>query len=108
MNFKLDNNFNIQNTSFVFLTWSSMTDRKSTRLNSSHMSKSYAVFCLKKKIEVILFVLCRWPDFQHHVPLVGEFESVRKKIHQNLLQTLVISDYCRVKVCAALDEEPDV
>src|SRR5699024_10359227 len=24
-------------------------DRKSTRLNSSHVSKSYAVFCLKKK-----------------------------------------------------------
>src|SRR5690242_21333823 len=29
-------------------------DRKSTRLNSSHMSISYAVFCLKKKkIDVI-------------------------------------------------------
>src|SRR5690242_21294600 len=27
----------------------STTDRKSTRLNSSHMSISYAVFCLKKK-----------------------------------------------------------
>src|SRR5690242_21286146 len=26
----------------------SMQDRKSTRLNSSHMSISYAVFCLKK------------------------------------------------------------
>src|SRR5438477_7291936 len=26
-----------------------MKDRKSTRLNSSHMSISYAVFCLKKK-----------------------------------------------------------
>src|SRR5574337_2236269 len=26
-----------------------MTDRKSTRLNSSHHSISYAVFCLKKK-----------------------------------------------------------
>src|SRR6266571_1385765 len=26
-----------------------MADRKSTRLNSSHMSISYAVFCLKKK-----------------------------------------------------------
>src|SRR5690348_18009957 len=26
-------------------------DRKSTRLNSSHPSISYAVFCLKKKIE---------------------------------------------------------
>src|SRR4051812_49448751 len=28
--------------------WESL-DRKSTRLNSSHMSISYAVFCLKKK-----------------------------------------------------------
>src|SRR5699024_10072407 len=26
-----------------------MLDRKSTRLNSSHVSSSYAVFCLKKK-----------------------------------------------------------
>src|SRR3712207_8008852 len=30
-------------------------DRKSTRLNSSHANISYAVFCLKKKIEVVLF-----------------------------------------------------
>src|ERR1035441_10705488 len=30
--------------------WSvSTTDRKSTRLNSSHLGISYAVFCLKKK-----------------------------------------------------------
>src|SRR5438067_13873679 len=29
----------------------SPTDRKSTRLNSSHVSISYAVFCLKKKIK---------------------------------------------------------
>src|SRR5438477_2110004 len=28
-------------------------DRKSTRLNSSHMSISYAVFCLKKKKKTI-------------------------------------------------------
>src|SRR5690625_5864775 len=27
----------------------SLTDRKSTRLNSSHVAISYAVFCLKKK-----------------------------------------------------------
>src|ERR1035441_10299919 len=27
----------------------SFTDRKSTRLNSSHLGISYAVFCLKKK-----------------------------------------------------------
>src|SRR2546421_9380923 len=31
------------------LTSSSRTDRKSTRLNSSHDQISYAVFCLKKK-----------------------------------------------------------
>src|SRR5437870_9282700 len=31
----------------MVLTW--MGDRKSTRLNSSHVAISYAVFCLKKK-----------------------------------------------------------
>src|SRR5699024_12246805 len=29
--------------------WLASRDRKSTRLNSSHVSISYAVFCLKKK-----------------------------------------------------------
>src|SRR2546430_12662155 len=29
----------------------SYTDRKSTRLNSSHSQISYAVFCLKKKVQ---------------------------------------------------------
>src|SRR6266700_6904689 len=29
--------------------WGSCSDRKSTRLNSSHVKISYAVFCLKKK-----------------------------------------------------------
>src|SRR6266571_8584274 len=32
-------------------------DRKSTRLNSSHMSISYAVFCLKKKKKTTFVVL---------------------------------------------------
>src|SRR5258705_10934655 len=31
-------------------------DRKSTRLNSSHLGISYAVFCLKKKTALILQV----------------------------------------------------
>src|SRR5699024_11834914 len=30
-----------------------LEDRKSTRLNSSHVSSSYAVFCLKKKNEAM-------------------------------------------------------
>src|SRR5690348_18074604 len=31
------------------------TDRKSTRLNSSHPSISYAVFCLKKKKKKVMY-----------------------------------------------------
>src|SRR5438067_10771221 len=33
-----------------------LPDRKSTRLNSSHVSISYAVFCLKKKIRPIIMI----------------------------------------------------
>src|SRR6266704_2311372 len=33
----------------AFATHAAASDRKSTRLNSSHVSISYAVFCLKKK-----------------------------------------------------------
>src|SRR5690242_21019041 len=39
----------VPNAQFLFLAQDSPADRKSTRLNSSHMSISYAVFCLKKK-----------------------------------------------------------
>src|SRR6266496_4623229 len=37
-----------QNTQDIVLGWRNL-DRKSTRLNSSHVEISYAVFCLKKK-----------------------------------------------------------
>src|SRR5256885_12060319 len=33
----------------VLIAFAPMLDRKSTRLNSSHLVISYAVFCLKKK-----------------------------------------------------------
>src|SRR3712207_7611102 len=33
---------------------STVLDRKSTRLNSSHANISYAVFCLKKKIQALM------------------------------------------------------
>src|SRR5258708_25786627 len=40
-------------------TWKSQaTDRKSTRLNSSHQIISYSVFCLKKKISPTNASLC--------------------------------------------------
>src|SRR5258708_23927958 len=41
------------------------TDRKSTRLNSSHQIISYAVFCLKKKITYI-----------YHSPRIGRHSHV--------------------------------
>src|SRR5256885_5195869 len=34
-------------------------DRKSTRLNSSHLVISYAVFCLKKKKQIHVYSLAR-------------------------------------------------
>src|SRR5690348_17745735 len=44
-------------------------DRKSTRLNSSHPSISYAVFCLKKKRHscVLSGLEVFWPKRQHHL-----------------------------------------
>src|SRR5690242_21622966 len=51
-------NFEAAIASFESTWWP--LDRKSTRLNSSHMSISYAVFCLKKKMEIfsrsVLFI----------------------------------------------------
>src|SRR2546430_2395222 len=67
-------------------------DRKSTRLNSSHIQISYAVFCLKKKIivlwlnlvKVLFKVRCRlalllyliscliWLDLDASLPLIKE------------------------------------
>src|SRR3989442_2431462 len=41
----------------VFTYCTARTDRKSTRLNSSHVRISYAVFCLKKKIKLYLHAL---------------------------------------------------
>src|SRR5258707_3006253 len=52
-----------------------LSDRKSTRLNSSHANISYAVFCLKKKTSVdetfeepteIVQVL-KTPEDEHHL-----------------------------------------
>src|SRR5437870_9853962 len=39
----------IWSRSFDYLLMRQQRDRKSTRLNSSHVAISYAVFCLKKK-----------------------------------------------------------
>src|SRR5690348_17474357 len=41
----------------ILVTPEAKQDRKSTRLNSSHPSISYAVFCLKKKKHTIIRLL---------------------------------------------------
>src|SRR3989442_11890778 len=43
----------------LFQQFASGTDRKSTRLNSSHVRISYAVFCLKKKKHLQTTLLMR-------------------------------------------------
>src|SRR5699024_8007376 len=49
----LDTMFLTAEHQFMYL---SSRDRKSTRLNSSHVSISYAVFCLKRKQPVVISV----------------------------------------------------
>src|SRR2546427_8103627 len=64
----------------TWLIWSSdpdasFTDRKSTRLNSSHSQISYAVFCLKKKKKKI-----QGQHATHTKPLASAFTN---RIHQD-------------------------
>src|SRR5256885_7302345 len=47
--------------------WSSL-DRKSTRLNSSHLVISYAVFCLKKKKKHISYIYTIHINTTSHAP----------------------------------------
>src|SRR3989454_2214793 len=57
------------NSSHLVISYAVLLDRKSTRLNSSHLVISYAVFCLKKKIDL----LRRLPALESFddLPLVG-------------------------------------
>src|SRR5436305_15343387 len=49
MGFRCSYNSLIDLAAFMFEHAIELADRKSTRLNSSHVRISYAVFCLKKK-----------------------------------------------------------
>src|SRR5690242_13177337 len=61
----------------AFSTSHDAGDRKSTRLNSSHMSISYAVFCLKKKRRRVKKGNRLWVNETANVP---ECEKVTGKI----------------------------
>src|SRR5438874_7480513 len=53
----------------------SMSDRKSTRLNSSHVEISYAVFCLKKKRKT-------QPNTDGSVQIVRGFPAGRRALSE--------------------------
>src|SRR5256885_2094570 len=54
----------------------SAVDRKSTRLNSSHLVISYAVFCLKKKNKIQLLTLSRSVRRPAHPAAVLHLQSL--------------------------------
>src|SRR4051812_49593304 len=53
-------------------------DRKSTRLNSSHMSISYAVFCLKKKNKI-----SATRELRHRLHTTDADTALQSPTHQN-------------------------
>src|SRR5438874_10338937 len=53
-------------------------DRKSTRLNSSHVENSYAVFCLKKKKDQPVFAA----EIHQFPRLVGRIDTYHLQIPQ--------------------------
>src|SRR5438477_4891756 len=57
-----------------------LRDRKSTRLNSSHMSISYAVFCLKKKE-----ITTRLAMTTHSIHLTNKQKSVSQETPCNVV-----------------------
>src|SRR5207302_3270333 len=59
-------------------------DRKSTRLNSSHVKISYAVFCLKKKNYVTMKLSPIFPSCYKYLPLVKR-TSRRSPVHLTLV-----------------------
>src|SRR5205814_8718115 len=55
-----------------------VTDRKSTRLNSSHLGISYAVFCLKKKKIKKTKPVAERPGYNHYAPHGCQSERVSR------------------------------
>src|SRR5438067_8320901 len=56
-------------------------DRKSTRLNSSHVSNSYAVFCLKKKTAPTAIALMASPQLAIH-KFQATLDPGRQSLHE--------------------------
>src|SRR3989442_11012059 len=62
-------------------TRSSARDRKSTRLNSSHVRISYAVFCLKKKTSIMHPLVARLHQIAFIFPTIQAFNPFELAFH---------------------------
>src|SRR5256885_2531529 len=87
---------------FIFYySWWCFSDRKSTRLNSSHLVISYAVFCLKKKIYIDthmkpMTMIVHQPDafpLHDHLMFLAT-QSDGRTFHVNGLSTADPSTHC--------------
>src|SRR5205814_4037924 len=56
-------------------------DRKSTRLNSSHLGISYAVFCLKKKKKIIILFTFAGTSAQTILHCYGVWECMQSRYY---------------------------
>src|SRR5580698_7300506 len=82
----------------------SFEDRKSTRLNSSHMSISYAVFCLKKKNIIYAYTVCWFYHHHFHDFFRRRFVSVFFFFNDTAtteIYTLSLHDALRSATCAS-------
>src|SRR5256885_9625636 len=73
---------------------SHMPDRKSTRLNSSHLVISYAVFCLKKKKNYVTDTIRHYVDI--HVILQYRSKHITSRIRapSSLVWTVLLAQNC--------------
>src|SRR5262245_62388685 len=80
-----------ESTSCRDCKWRALGDRKSTRLNSSHLGISYAVFCLKKKKtkKNLINKLCK--PKEHTV--LSDIPHINKLTNSNDLMKIIIYDH---------------
>src|SRR2546430_12035429 len=76
---------------FLDLDATELTDRKSTRLNSSHSQISYAVFCLKKKKRKQIIVSSGEVTTHTYTPNTAHLNST-SAYPRNLTRSLSICD----------------
>src|SRR5688572_31117777 len=82
-----------------------LSDRKSTRLNSSHSQISYAVFCLKKKNTRVLDAVCSTHRHDYVSPDLRPHAYYDKSLPIGRSQTISIP-YIVAVVTQDVDRQP--